>query len=163
MARHPLNAKVTRNRHENVRERRDKPPLPAALVYFQVTDASLRQAASLSSLRQCGHRKTRISVSTLADTIAIRFISAVQRQSGSSVEPATSRRSNFDMRPPSRPEVYVYRHLSPSEFKLVFTVALSASRRLRLSRRRPYPSAYPFDARRIAANIAKLPGASAQR
>src|SRR5215469_13015353 len=101
MARHPLNAKVTRNRHENVRERRDKPPLPAALVYFQVTDASLRQAASLSSLRQCGHRKTRISVSTLADTIAIRFISAVQRQSGSSVEPATSRRSNFDMTPPN--------------------------------------------------------------
>src|SRR5262249_30455273 len=78
----------------------DRPPLPAALVCFQVTDASLRQAVSLSSLRQCGHRKTRISVSTPADTIAIRFISAVQRQSGSSVEPATSRRSNFDMTPP---------------------------------------------------------------
>ena len=67
---------------------------------FQVADTSLRQAVSLSSLRQCGHRKTRISVPTPAGTIAIRFISAVQRQSGSSVEPATSRRSNFDMTPP---------------------------------------------------------------
>ena len=67
---------------------------------FQVADTPLRQAVSLSSLRQCGHRKTRISVSTPAGTIAVRFISAVQRQSGSSVEPATSRRSNFDMTPP---------------------------------------------------------------
>jgi len=43
----------------------------------------------------------RISVSPPATgTIAIRFISAAQLQSGSSVEPATSRRSNFDMKLP---------------------------------------------------------------
>jgi hypothetical protein len=45
----------------------------------------------------------RISVSPPAtDTTAVRFISAVQRQSGSSVEPASSRRSNFDMTPHPR-------------------------------------------------------------
>src|SRR6516165_4515104 len=45
----------------------------------------------------------RISVSPPdIGTIAIRFISATQRQSGSSVEPASSRRSNFDsVLPPS--------------------------------------------------------------
>jgi hypothetical protein len=43
----------------------------------------------------------RISVSPPGTgTIAVRCISAVQRQSGRSVEPATSRRSNFDMTPP---------------------------------------------------------------
>ena len=43
----------------------------------------------------------RISVSPPGTgTTAIKFISAVQRQSGSSVEPASSRRSNFGMTPP---------------------------------------------------------------
>jgi hypothetical protein len=54
----------------------------------------------------------RISVS-LPDfgKMATKSISAVQRQSGSSVEPATSRRSNFDMTPPILVgKVYVYRH-----------------------------------------------------
>ena len=63
--------------------------------------ARSRQAVSLSSRLQSEHRKMRISVSPPATgTIAIRFISAVQGQSGSSVEPASSRRSNFDMTPP---------------------------------------------------------------
>ena len=43
----------------------------------------------------------RISVSPPATgTIANRFISAAQRQSGNSVEPASSRRSNFDIDTP---------------------------------------------------------------
>ena len=68
---------------------------------FQVADTSLRQAVSLSSWLQSGHRKMRISVSPPGTgTIAVRCISVAQRQSGSSVEPATSRRSNFDMTPP---------------------------------------------------------------
>jgi hypothetical protein len=59
------------------------------------------QAVSLSSWLQLGHRKMRISVSPPGTgTMATRFISAVQRQSGSSVEPATSSRSNFDMMSP---------------------------------------------------------------
>lgn len=61
----------------------------------------------------------RISVSPPSTgTMATRFISAVQRQSGSSVEPATSSRSNFDMTvPPSHVgKLYVYRKGSPSEF-----------------------------------------------
>src|SRR5215467_2253397 len=45
----------------------------------------------------------RISASPPATgTIAVSFISAPQRQSGNSVEPASSKRSNFDMTPPSR-------------------------------------------------------------
>ena len=36
------------------------------------------------------------------DTIAIRSISALQRQSGEAVESATTTRSNFDMIPPVR-------------------------------------------------------------
>src|SRR5215469_5937587 len=67
---------------------------------FQATDTSLRQAVSLSSWLQSGHLKMRISEMPPAGTIEISCISAVQRQSGSSVEPATSRRSNFDMTPP---------------------------------------------------------------
>ena len=43
----------------------------------------------------------RISEMPPAGTTEIRCISAVQRQSGSCVEPASSRRSNFDMTPPS--------------------------------------------------------------
>jgi len=67
---------------------------------------SRRQAVSLSSWLQCLHRKMRISVSPPGPgTIAIKFILAVQRQSGSSVEPASSRRSNFDMTPPVPSEV----------------------------------------------------------
>jgi len=43
----------------------------------------------------------RISVSPPATgTIAIRFIPTPHRHSGISVQPATSRRSNFDMKPP---------------------------------------------------------------
>jgi hypothetical protein len=49
---------------------------------------------------QSGHRKMRISEMPPADTIEIRCISAVQRQSGNSVEPASSRRASFDMTPP---------------------------------------------------------------
>jgi hypothetical protein len=44
---------------------------------------------------------------TTVCTIAIRFISAAQRQSGSSVEPASSMRSNFDMTPRPRGKAYV--------------------------------------------------------
>jgi hypothetical protein len=63
--------------------------------------ASSCQAVSLSSWLQSGHRKMRISMSPPSTgTMATRFISAVQRQSGSSVEPATSSRSNFDMTVP---------------------------------------------------------------
>src|SRR5215467_14621452 len=59
----------------------------------------------------------RISVSPSATgTIAIKLISAAQRQSGSSVEPATSRRSNFDMTPPIPiGKCMSVRHRSPSE------------------------------------------------
>src|SRR5689334_15671992 len=50
----------------------------------------------------------RISVSPPSiGTVAIRFISAEQRQSGNSVEPASSRRSNFDMTPHRRLKAYV--------------------------------------------------------
>ena len=60
-----------------------------------------RQAVSLSSCLHLGHLKTRISeMPPGTGTIAIGCISAVQRQSGNSVEPASSRRSNFDMIPP---------------------------------------------------------------
>jgi hypothetical protein len=70
--------------------------------------ASSRQAVSLSSWLQSGHRKMRISVSPpVFGTTAIRFISAAQRQSGSSVEPTSSRRSNFDLTPPVPGKVYV--------------------------------------------------------
>src|SRR5215469_18054167 len=54
----------------------------------QAADTSLRQVVSLSSWLQSGHRKMRISVSPPSPgTIAIKFISAAQRQSGSSIEP----------------------------------------------------------------------------
>jgi hypothetical protein len=67
----------------------------------QAVATSLRQAVSLSSWPQCGQRKMRISMSPPGPgTIVIKFISAAQRQSGSSVEPASSRRSNFDITPP---------------------------------------------------------------
>jgi len=70
-------------------------------AYADCQAASSRQAVSLSSWLQSGHRKMRISVSPPSTgTMATRFISAVQRQSGSSVEPATSSRSNFDMTSP---------------------------------------------------------------
>ena len=60
----------------------------------------------------------RISVSPPGTgTIAIRCISAVQRQSGSSVESASSRRSNFDMTPPIPVgKCMCIGHRSPSEF-----------------------------------------------
>ena len=74
-------------------------------VIFHAADALSRQAVSLSSWSQSGHRKMRISVSPPGTgEMAIKCISAVQRQSGSSVEPASSRRSNFDMTPPSPSE-----------------------------------------------------------
>ena len=94
-----------------------------ASAIFQAADALSRQAVSLSSWLQSGHRKMRISVSP-PDTgkMAIKSIAAVQRQSGSSVEPASSRRSNFDMTPPSLSrKVYVYRHRSPTEFNRIST------------------------------------------
>jgi hypothetical protein len=63
--------------------------------------ASSCQAVSLSSWLQFGHRKMRISVSPAGTgKMEIKCISAVQRQSGSSVEPASSRRSNFDIMTP---------------------------------------------------------------
>jgi len=67
----------------------------------------------------------RISVlPPVSGTIATRCISAVQRQSGNSVEPATSRRSNFDMTPPVPVgKLYAYRIGSPSEFNRVSTRA----------------------------------------
>jgi hypothetical protein len=75
----------------------------------------------------------RISVSpSPLGTIAIRFISAVQRQSGSSVEPASSRRSNFDMTPHPRWKAYVLSASVASEFNWIFAV----SRRPGRSRRR---------------------------
>ena len=63
----------------------------------------------------------RISVSPPSiGTIAIRFISAAQRQSGSSVEPASSRRSNFDMTPHPRWKAYVLSASVASEIQLDF-------------------------------------------
>src|SRR6516162_8632070 len=75
----------------------------------------------------------RIPVSPSATgTIAIRLISAAQRQSVNSVEPASSRRSNFDITPRPRGKVYVYQRRSPSEFNWFSPVierATAASRR----------------------------------
>jgi len=67
----------------------------------------------------------RISVlPPVSGTIATRCISAVQRQSGNSVEPATSRRSHFNMPPPVPVgNLYTSRIGSPSEFNRVSTRA----------------------------------------
>jgi hypothetical protein len=79
---------------------------PVLLAHFvcdacYAADALSRQAVSLSSWSQSGHRKMRISVSPPGTgEMAIKCISVAQRQSGSSVEPASSSRSNFDMTPP---------------------------------------------------------------
>src|SRR6516165_12213411 len=65
---------------------------------FQTVDALLCQIVSLSSWLQPGHRKMRISEPVPGiGTIEIKCISTLQRQSGSSVEPSASTRSNFDM------------------------------------------------------------------
>ena len=100
--------------------------------------ASSCQAVSLSSWLQSGHRKMRISVSPPSTgTMATRFISAVQRQSGSSVEPATSSRSNFDMTSPVPRRETV--RLSAGDCQVNLTLSTGD------------------EARRIAANVAKLP------
>jgi hypothetical protein len=80
----------------------------------------------------------RISVSPPSTgTMATRFISAVQRQSGSSVEPGTSSRSNFDMTSPR-----------PTSGNCTF---IASDRQVNLT-------LFTGDeARRIAANVAKLP------
>jgi hypothetical protein len=63
-----------------------------------LADTSLCQTVSLSSWLQSGHRKMRISEPPPSiGTIELRCISTLQRQSGNSVEPAASTRSNFDM------------------------------------------------------------------
>jgi hypothetical protein len=80
----------------------------------------------------------RISVSPpITGTVATRFISAVQRQSGSSVEPATSSRSNFDMTSPVPRRETV--RLSAGDCQVNLTLSTED------------------EARRIAANVAKLP------
>jgi hypothetical protein len=74
---------------------------PANAKFQAAADTSPRQAVSLSSCPHLGHLKMRISeMPPGTGTIAIGCISAVQRQSGNSVESASSRRSNFDMIPP---------------------------------------------------------------
>jgi hypothetical protein len=65
---------------------------------FQAVDRLPSQIVSLSSWLQSGHRKIRISEPPPGiGTIEIRCISTLQRQSGNSVEPVASTRSNFDM------------------------------------------------------------------
>lgn len=74
---------------------------------FRAADMSPCQIVSLSSWLHSGHRKMRTSESPPElDVIAIRCISALQRQSGEAVESATTTRSNFDMIPPCQ-ELYV--------------------------------------------------------
>ena len=118
----------------------------------------------------------RISVSPPSiGTIAIRFISAAQRQSGSSVEPASSRRSNFDMTPHPRWKAYVLSASVASEIQLDFRrLAAQVDRHPSSSSSAGQKLAYVYfeeepgrrsaahlltrdEARRIAANIAKLP------
>ena len=65
---------------------------------FQAADTSLRQIVNLSSWLQSRHRKIRTSDSPpCTGTTAIKCISVLQRQLGTSVEPGTSTRSSFDM------------------------------------------------------------------
>jgi hypothetical protein len=85
-------------RRRLVRAATRSPELRSRRPIFQVVERSFRQIVSLSSWLQSGHRKMRISELPLAaGTIELRCISTLQRQSGDSVEPATSTRSNVDM------------------------------------------------------------------
>ena len=73
-------------------------PARELVTRFQTVDTVLRQIVTLSSWLQSGHRKMRISEPPPGiGTIEIRCISTLQRQSGNSVEPSASTRSNFDM------------------------------------------------------------------
>ena len=70
---------------------------------FQAADTSSRHIVSLSSWLQSGHRKTRTSEPPPGKgTTALSCISALQRQSGNSVEPDSRMRSNFDMTAPPK-------------------------------------------------------------